>query len=166
MTILKVFSVQRAAVMLVFLCLLMTTPAVVAKPKVSTKTKTYIVDATTLAGLRKQLNQKGPHGHWAYTEWYVRWTGSCKLSVEITYTLPKHKNPGKLDPDVRKRWKAMVRALTKHEHNHGDHGIRAAREIEKAKCANGDAIIKKWNGQDKAYDLRTNHGKTEGVVLR
>ena len=70
-----------------------------------------------------------------------------------------------MDPALRKRWNAMLAALKRHEENHGKNGILAAQEIEKTKCANGDAVIKKWNKADTAYDKRTKHGKTEGVVL-
>ncbi|MDU8927935.1 DUF922 domain-containing protein [Alisedimentitalea sp. MJ-SS2] len=150
----------------VVLSLSVSVTSVDAKPKVSVVNKTYLVDATTVQGLRKQMKQRGPKGHWAYTDWYVKWSGSCKLSVKITYTMPRHKNEGKLDPALRKRWKAMVRALKAHEEKHGAHGVQAAREIEKTRCANGDAVIKKWNKQDKVLDKRTKHGKTEGVVLQ
>jgi predicted secreted Zn-dependent protease len=137
-----------------------------AKPKVAVTTKTFTVDATTVDGLLKQLKQKGPKGYWAYTDWYVKWTGSCQTSVDITYTLPKHKNADKLDPVVRKKWLAMVDALTKHEHKHGQNAINAAQEIEKTKCANGNAVIQKWNKADIDLDKRTDHGKKEGVVLK
>ncbi|MEO1139867.1 MAG: DUF922 domain-containing protein [Pseudomonadota bacterium] len=141
-------------------------PAVDAKPRVKVSEKQYSIDATTLEGIRKQMKQRGPKGHWAYTDWYVRWTGSCELSVEITYTMPRHKNESRLDPALRKKWKSMVAALKAHEKNHGKHGINAAREIEKNGCADGDAIIRKWANQDKVYDKKTRHGATEGVVFK
>ena len=137
-----------------------------AKPKVTVSNKTFTVDATTIDGLLTQLHQKGPKGYWAYTDWYVKWTGSCETSVAITYTLPKHKNVDKLDPTVRKKWLGMIDALTKHEQKHGQNAINAAQEIEKTKCANGNAVIKKWNKADIDLDKRTDHGKKEGVVLK
>lgn len=140
--------------------------AVEAKPKIKVVNKTYTVDATTAEGLRNQMKNRGPNGFWAYTDWYVKWTGNCKLSVEITYTMPKHKNPSKMDPSLRKRWKALVAALRKHEKKHGAHGVQAAQEIEKTNCANGDAVVAKWANQDKVLDKRTGHGETEGVQLR
>ena len=147
------------------LCVMLGASAGAAKPKVSVKNKTYTVDATSVQGLKQQMKQRGPNGYWAYTDWYVRWTGSCKLSVEITYTMPKHKNEDKMDAATRKRWKAMVSALKAHEEKHGAHGVQAAREIEQTRCANGDAVIKKWSKQDEVLDKRPRHGATEGVVL-
>lgn len=138
---------------------------VTAKPTVSVIEKTYNVDAMTTKELRQQMKERGPKGFWAYTEWYVAWTGDCKLSAKIIYTMPKHTKESKMDPDTRKRWKAMVAALRAHEEKHGAHGIQAAQEIEKTNCANGNAVIAKWNKQDVALDKRTGHGKTEGVVL-
>lgn len=136
-----------------------------AKPRVAVTEKTYSVDAVTAEGILQQMKARGPNGHWAYTDWYVKWTGSCQLSVAITYTMPKHRNEAKLDPALRKRWQSMVAALRKHEQKHGQHGINAAQEIEKGKCANGDALIKKWANQDKVLDKRTQHGAREGVVF-
>ena len=136
-----------------------------AKPKISIVEKTYAVDATTASALVKQMGQRGPNGYWAYTDWYVNWTGNCDLSVKITYTMPKHKNEAKLDPAVRENWKTFLVALRQHEEKHGAHGIQAAQEIEKTKCANGNAVIDKWSKQDKVLDKRTDHGKKEGVVL-
>lgn len=147
------------------LCVMLGAGAGAAKPKVTVKNKTYEVDATSVQGLRQQMKQRGPNGYWAYTDWYVRWSGSCTLSVEITYTMPKHKDEGKMDAATRKRCKAMVSALKAHEEKHGAHGVQAAREIEQTRCANGDAVIKKWLNEDKAFDKRTRHGATEGVVL-
>ncbi|WP_263387347.1 DUF922 domain-containing Zn-dependent protease [Ruegeria marisflavi] len=137
-----------------------------AKPKISVVEKTYTVDATTARAMVQQMGQRGPNGYWAYTDWYVNWTGSCDLSVKITYTMPKHKNEAKLDPAVRENWKTFLAVLRKHEEKHGAHGIQAAQEIEQTKCADGQAVIKKWSNQDKVLDKRTDHGKKEGVVLK
>lgn len=137
-----------------------------AKPKVTQMVRHYTVSATTIAGLKQEMRQRGPNGFWAFTEWYVRWTGSCRLSVEVTYTMPKHANPGAMPAAVRQKWDAMLRALTAHEENHGRHGIMAAQEIEADGCRNGDAIIRKYNARDKNYDKKTRHGMTEGVVLQ
>lgn len=137
-----------------------------AKPKVTVVNKTYTVNATSAQDLIREMDARGPNGFWAYTDWYVKWTGSCDLSVSITYTMPKHKNEAKLDPELRKNWQSFVTALRKHEELHGAHGVQAAQEIEKTKCANGDAVIKKWAKQDKVLDKRTDHGKKDGVVLK
>lgn len=136
-----------------------------AKPSVKEKWAGYRVDATTANQILAQMNQRGPNGYWAYTSWYVRWTGNCQVSVEINYTMPKHVNEAALPANLRARWEAMVNALVAHERKHGQHGINAANEIAAAGCKNGDAIIRKWANADKVLDQRTTHGKTEGVVF-
>ncbi|WP_417728553.1 DUF922 domain-containing protein [Roseovarius sp.] len=136
-----------------------------AKPKVTETIKTYAVSATSLKGLLSEMDKKGPKGHWGYTDWYVKWTGDCKLSVTVDITVPKHKNPAKMPADLRQKFDAMVAALTAHERQHGRHGIEAAEEIERAGCAGGDGIIKKYNAKDIKFDKTTDHGRTEGVVL-
>lgn len=136
-----------------------------AKPKVTETIKTYTVLATSLEGLAREMDQKGPKGYWAYTGWYVKWTGDCKLSVTVDITLPKHKNPAKMPADVRKKFGTMLVALTDHERQHGRHGIAAAEEIERAGCVGGDAILKKYNAIDMKFDQKTDHGRKQGVVL-
>ena len=79
--------------------------------------------------------------------------------------MPKLKNPSKTPKKVRKEFDEMYAALLRHERNHGKNGIRAARDIEKAKCKGGDAIIARYLQADKDYDRKTKHGKTEGVRL-
>ena len=137
-----------------------------AKPKVSTSTQYYTLTGKTVPELRAELKKKGPRGYWAYTEWYVRWSGSCALSVDIKYTLPKHKSPGALDPRTRASLDSMIAALTRHEQGHGAFAINAASEIEKTRCADGDAVLAKYLKAEKAYDKKTDHGKREGVVLK
>ena len=77
--------------------------AVEAKPKVTVSEKYYTVDTTTVDGLLKQMGQRGPKSYWAYTDWRIKWTGGCALSVSVTYMLPKHKNEVKLDPALQKK---------------------------------------------------------------
>ena len=139
--------------------------AAIAKPKVTQKVKTYALSATTVPGLLQEMKQRGPNGHWGYTDWYVQWTGDCRLTVTIDITLPKHKKPASMPADVRTKFDTMVAALSAHEQQHGQHAVMAATEIEKAGCKGGDAIIKKYNKVDIDFDRKTNHGAKQGVVL-
>ncbi|MEM7241987.1 MAG: DUF922 domain-containing protein [Pseudomonadota bacterium] len=137
-----------------------------AKPKISEKTKFYKIAGTTPAALLAEMNAKGPQGFWGYSSWYVRWTGGCKVSVEVTYTMPKLKSKTGMSGELIKEFDRFYAALWAHEKTHGGHGISAAEEIERAGCKNGNAIIKKWNAEDAKFDKRTDHGKKEGVYLR
>ncbi|MEQ9260200.1 MAG: DUF922 domain-containing protein [Roseovarius sp.] len=136
-----------------------------ANPSVKEKWASYNVNGRTSAELLSQMKQRGPNGFWAYTNWYVRWSANCKVDVEISYTMPKHTNPGSMPADVKARWDRMNAALAAHERKHGQHGINAARELVATSCKNGNAVIAKWAEQDKVLDKRTRHGETEGVVF-
>lgn len=124
---------------------------------------TYTVDKTTREGILEQMQQDGPHGYWAYTKWYVRWTAECEVSVEIVYTMPEHSNPEALDDDLRDNWESMLQALQEHEEQHGQHGINAATEVEATDCRNGTQITDEWAQQDVTFDEVTDHGALEGV---
>lgn len=137
----------------------------VAEPRITERTKTYSINATTFAGLRNEMNGKGPNGFWAYTAWDIRWTGSCRVTLKLTYTLPKHRNPSSMPDTVRKRFDGMMTALVKHEQQHGAHAKAAAREIERTKCRDGNAILEKLRATDIAFDKRTNHGIRDGATL-
>jgi len=137
-----------------------------SKPKVTETITYYEISGDTAAELRAQMKTKGPNGYWGYSRWYVRWSGSCKLSVTVDITMPKLKNPENVPAGLVQKFDKMYAALLTHEKNHGQHGISAAEEIEANRCKNGNAIIDKWAAEDVTYDKRTNHGETEGVVLR
>jgi predicted secreted Zn-dependent protease len=137
-----------------------------ATPKVTQQTKTYNIAATSIAGLASEMKAKGPRGYWAYTAWTVRWSGDCRLSVHVDYIFPRHTRPNAMPADVRRKYDAMLKALTAHEQQHGKHGVMAAQEIEKAGCKGGDAIIRKYNAIDVDFDKRTNHGINQGATLR
>ena len=125
----------------------------------------YDVSATTAWGLRKEMQRRGPRGYWGYARWWVSWTADCEITVTQTIQMPRHKKPDQLPPELRKRWESMLAALLRHERQHTRHGELAARQIAEANCKGAHAIIERWAAQDKAYDLRTNHGRDEGVTL-
>lgn len=137
-----------------------------AQPKTKVVEKFYTVTGKTGRELKAQMKRNGPKGYWAYTEWYVEWTADCKVSIAITYTMPKLANRAQVPQPVRDRWDKMVVALKKHEEGHGKNGKSAAAEIAAAKCAGTGNILKKWNRADVQYDAKTDHGFTEGVVLK
>lgn len=135
------------------------------KPRVREIVKYYNIQGVSAAQLKAQMKRKGPKGFWAYTQWWVNWSGSCQLSVKLTYTFPKWVNNSKAPKSLRASWKRMIKKLWIHERGHGQNGINAAREIEKARCSNPMKIIRKYNSQDKKFDLRTRHGRAQGVKL-
>lgn len=126
----------------------------------------YDVEATTLSGIRSQMQKRGPRGFWAYARWNVQASRDCDVILNVTYTLPRHTKLEALSQSDRDKWLAMTKVLEQHERNHGDHGLSAAKEIKAANCKGRWKIIRKWAKQDKVYDKETDHGRKEGVVLQ
>lgn len=137
----------------------------IAKPTVSVRTAYYSIEGLSAYQLKSQMHSKGPNGYWANARWRVWWTGDCRIRVKIWYIYPRWTNKRKATRSLQKKWNRNIANLRLHERGHGRHGIRAAAEIERKNCRKPKSIISKWNWQDKAYDKRTRHGRTQGVVL-
>lgn len=151
-----------AATLLILLC---SAQQAMDEPAVSVIKNYYNIQGVTSGELKAQMKQKGPKGFWAYAKWWVNWSGSCRISVKVTYTFPRWVNKKNAPKSLRDSWDRMIRQLWKHEKGHGRHGINAAKEIEKSRCTNPRQVIDKWVAQDKSFDLRTRHGRSQGVHL-
>lgn len=139
---------------------------VIAEPRVAVKTGYYDIQGKTAAQLKNLMKRRGPKGFWAYTTWNVRWSGSCAISLEISYTYPRWTDRSSAPAGLQARWNRMITNLTQHEEGHGQIGLDAAREIEQSGCkGNPMDIIEKWVRHEKRYDKKTRHGLTQGVVL-
>ena len=95
--------------------------------------------------------------------------------------MPKISDSHNVKPEVERVFNQYQSALLKHEQGHKDSGLYAAREIEQKlrslgackdcknleQAANQTAtqIIKKYNERDKNYDLKTDHGRLQGVNI-
>lgn len=140
---------------------------------------------------RKRPLGKDGKRHDALTRWDVEWKydygrflGDCELSnirvnVTTTYTMPRWRPPPNASPALVKRWNAYARALWKHEREHGRRGVRTAEEIHRMlgsqpsrdSCASlstradslARQVIARHSAEDAAYDVRTNHGASEGA---
>jgi predicted secreted Zn-dependent protease len=169
-----------------------------SEPRISINTKYYFLYSTSQSELRREMNRKGIRltdgkTYDGFTTWSVKWDykysngpGFCILnnvdvSVNIEYTLPKCAWRFIRVRETRRKWLKYVELLEKHEHGHGDLGISAARDIEKAllgigsrpRCdsldieANSIAyrILNGYRQKDAEYDSTTGHGRTQGVVF-
>ncbi len=132
----------------------------------TTQTHFYDITGSTANELTDAMAEKGPHGYWAYTTWYVHWSASCEISVKIDYTMPRWVDHDAAAANLRHEWDRMMKNLWRHERGHAEHGFKAASEIEASHCA-GDphTITDKWAKEDKVYDEETNHGARQGVDL-
>ncbi len=138
---------------------------VIANPDTQTIWQYYDISGTTSKELKVEMKQKGPKGYWAYARWYISWTGDCKISLNINYTMPRWVNKKNAPKKLQNKWESMIANLAKHEKGRGNHGINAANAIAKSNCADAAEITQKWAAQDKIFDKETGHGRKQGVVL-
>ena len=167
-------------------------------PIISIKNNDYIIQGSTVAELRQQMNKLGPIDkstgkHFdAYTHWYVNTNyryqpvgTQCKIytatvKVDVTFTMPRWNISAKSSSDLKKHWNRYINLLQTHENGHKAHGISAGNDVLKSlnsivapSCdqINGIAkqrtqtILKQYSQQDIQYDLRTQHGRTQGAVF-
>ena len=168
-----------------------------AAPIESVEYKYYEISPRTPYEIKPELMRRSPiregggtfNGH---TDWIVSWKfqsssspQGCQLvnhqtTVHVIHTLPALSS-FVTDKRTIEVFNTFNDALTKHEKNHGEHGLTAAREIDKAfgeiqpqqNCRElsrmvnniGNSIIQKYIFADNEYDRITNNGLTEGAVI-
>ena len=76
-------------------------------PRVTT-TEYYEVMGRTAQQLRDEMARKGPHGYWAYTTWWVHWSATCKVTLDVTITMPRWADQSFANEALRKSWAAMI----------------------------------------------------------
>ncbi|MCR6700196.1 MAG: DUF922 domain-containing Zn-dependent protease [Dokdonella sp.] len=127
----------------------------------------------------------------AYTRWKLEWRylyreqrdgcrrTSFRTHLTTTIHLPRWQALPDAAPDLRQRWEAYVAALDRHERHHEALAIEAADALERrvgaidraADCktleaevnAAGEAVIEDYRARQRAYDVETGHGRSEGV---
>lgn len=131
-------------------------------------------------------NGKTYHGH---TKWHIRWnftygkskSGECKLAttnvtLDATITLPRL--VGDSDEQRRQMERYLI-TLKIHEIGHYQIAQQAASAVEeklsslpgKANCSElektansaGKATVNVYNEKNRAYDIQTDHGKSQGA---
>ena len=128
----------------------------------------------------------------ALTVWNLEWgygTGqrgdSCvlrdvKVTLDVSVTLPRWKPPATASPELLRTWQAYLKAVRLHEAGHRAIAERNAREVMAAltplrgtNCdkLSGEAtrlaeqIVADGRARNRAYDVQTKHGQTQGVDL-
>jgi predicted secreted Zn-dependent protease len=132
-------------------------------------------------------------GHVAHTRWHVGWkyafeqSGTCRLKdfrvdVSATIRMPRWVDRDSASPADRRTWDTFDAAMRKHEEGHRENGIHAGQELSReipligsrGDCGQlkaaieetANRIIAKYGQADADYDRVTNHGLTQGAVLR
>jgi predicted secreted Zn-dependent protease len=128
----------------------------------------------------------------ALTVWNLEWGygtvqrgDSCllrdvKVTLDVSVTLPRWKPPATASPELLKTWQAYLKAVRLHEAGHRTIAERNAREVMAAltplrgtNCdkLSGEAtrlaeqIVADGRARNRAYDVQTKHGQTQGVEL-
>src|SRR3989339_876794 len=133
---------------------------------------------------------------WAgYSRWNIAWNfkataknkTDCSMEgvhtqADITITLPEWVPPKGTDPAVIAEWHRYVNILKKHERTHAGYATRTAKKID-AELAGikhfpdcqavteladekGQHLMESLRIKDREFDLKTNHGRTQGAVLK
>ena len=128
----------------------------------------------------------------ALTVWNLEWSygtvqrgDSCvlrdvKVTLDVAVTLPRWKPPATASAELLKTWQAYLKAVRLHESGHRTIAERNAREVMAAltplrgtNCdkLSGEAtrlaeqIVADGRARNRAYDVQTKHGQTQGVEL-
>ncbi len=125
----------------------------------------YKVNGTDIPGLKHSISIRGPDGFWAFTEWRLRATELCFVTVTVNYYIPEIRDRSAVPADVLVKWDRMIENLVAHEKKHGQNGFEAAKEVMANKCENTVEITKRWAEKDRLLDQKTRHGVLDGVVL-
>ncbi|MEM8578898.1 MAG: DUF922 domain-containing protein [Pseudomonadota bacterium] len=143
--------------------------------------KTYTVKGTDAPAVVKALNKSGewgkyrPHFDFSASGKTKTAIDTVKVFAKPVITLPKWANYRKITKG-QNSWDTMFKALKKHEENHHAIFDAAAKGFKAALERGGDLEPKQFSQAwasfeaevekaQKAYDRRTKHGQTEGVIL-
>jgi predicted secreted Zn-dependent protease len=127
------------------------------------------------------------------TSWRVKWDydydrapQSCaavsfKASVEIVFRYPKLVHTEAVPQLLMAKWDSYRKNLTLHENGHRDMAVEAAADLSRAvaelppapSCSDLDKEVRalcrlkmsKLNADEKAYDVSTKHGFTQGAIF-
>lgn len=159
--------------------------------------KYYVISPRTPYDIKSELMRNSPiragHGSFnGHTDWYIDWKYrplqgpyGCQLHNIITRVHVMHTLPALSeyvsDQQTIDIFNQFNEALTQHEKNHGNNGLAAAREIEKAlteipaqrdcrylgKMADdiANTIVQKYIHADNEYDRNTRNGEAEGAII-
>ncbi|HEX4986842.1 MAG TPA: DUF922 domain-containing protein [Burkholderiales bacterium] len=168
------------------------------EPLVRQSMSYYYVDGGSATVLAAQIDQNGPLGadgrrYAGKTRWDAQWkfrheqqgtTCSVKevaVAVGITQTLPRWRGEDKGAAALKSAWSRFAEALQRHEDQHKENGLKAAKEIEAvimatrpaSNCealqdtanAAARAVIEKYQVLDNELDRKTDHGRNQGASL-
>jgi len=130
--------------------------------------------------------------HDALTVWSLEWTygtaqrgDSCalrdvKVTLDVSVTLPRWTPPSTASPKLTESWRTYLRNVKLHEAGHRTIAEQNARDLTTAlttlrgtSCERlsdeatrmAERIVADGRARNRAYDVQTKHGQTQGVEL-
>ena len=103
-----------------------------------------------------------------------------RVTLNVSVTLPRWKPPATAPPQLLKTWQAYFKAVRLHEAGHRTIAERNAREVVAALTTlrgtncdklldeasrTAERIVADGRARNRAYDIQTKHGQTQGVEL-
>jgi len=142
----------------------------------------------------RRLGPKDESGksHDALTVWSLEWTygtaqrgDSCalrdvKVTLDVSVTLPRWTPPSTASPKLTESWRTYLRNVKLHEAGHRTIAEQNARDLTTAlttlrgtSCERlsdeatrmAERIVADGRARNRAYDVQTKHGQTQGVEL-
>src|SRR5579884_435549 len=140
---------------------------------VAARERYYDIAGATAAALRDQIRRFGPADDGCALR-------EVRVTLTLTVTLPRWTPPAAAPADLRAAWRTYLERVRVHEAGHGAIAEAAARELLAALAAvhgptcdaaraeatrTAERIVAAGRARNRAYDVETRHGQTQGVVL-
>ena len=184
-------KVSTAATTITFAAMVICSAASSAQAKtvsISEHTRTYRVSGNTVQAVVKSMKRNGPnselHGRRAraMADYRVRTSvatqrseGRCivkgaKVSMRISYIVPKLTNSSRLSPGHLNRWRKIKSMIVRHENQHGRYYRTFAHQLQAAlasirpqqSCSQVRVLEKKITKRLKAQSIRRNRNYDRG----
>jgi len=133
----------------------------------------------------------GGEARFGHTKWQVRWRWdlnqndrpnleTVRVACEADVLLPRLASRDTLDARLLKTWDQFINQMDQHELNHVRNiqerapqiAIRIRNGVQRGRVRSpatankiANNVLLELRSLDRQYDQRTNHGKSEGVIL-
>ncbi|MEL7363169.1 MAG: DUF922 domain-containing protein [Bacteroidota bacterium] len=158
------------------------------------KTEYYDITGTSWQELARQMRAKGPGDFFGQTVYQIGyrytsqrlgdrcWVSDATVTMEATIVLPRwqrsSRSSGAVPYELRRDWDLFRTRLERHEQQHVRIAERGAQAVQQfltgvtGECTTMDTlvnervrgIVAEWDDHNRDYDVRTEHGRTEGAI--